>query len=134
VSRWIDSNTWNDSSIWEDGAGFRADWTKDDFYNYDDLNRVETNTSLLKNRLNVIGYNPNINLIVTNRDNKAFTYYDDLNRVESNILALRNVIYQPTGWLNPIVYRQDNFDGRRFDFNDANRLEINLELLRIMII
>ena len=105
----------------------KVNWTKDDYYNFGDLNRVENNTEYLKDEFLSIGYRPSITLVVKNRDNTRFEFYDDLTRVESNILALKNASYQPLEWIIPKVNWQD-LDA--FDYNDANRLEKNLVELK----
>jgi hypothetical protein len=109
----------------------KTDWNVDDYYNFDDLNRVENNTDYIYDELVNLGYSPTLSTINTSRTKSSIDYYDDINRIESNIKALADASYDPLGWLEPetdwiSVYKV-------FDYNDANRLESNLVNLKSMI-
>ncbi len=101
---------------------FITDWTKYDFYNAEDLNRVESNAQDITAFMQA-NFKPPTLTTVTNRDMTRIEFYDDLNRIESNILAIRNTLYEPPGWLVPIT---NWFSLKSFSYADANRLESDL--------
>lgn len=101
-----------------------------DYYNYYDLNRVETNTQYIKDRLAEIGYYANTGLIDSNKDNTSLVFYNDINRVESNINELKNCSYTPSNWQNMELDWISVY--KIFDYTDANRYENNLTLLNEM--
>lgn len=103
----------------------KTDWAPDDYYNYGDLNRVETNTAHLASLLEQLGQ-PVPLTYITNRDRRRFEFFDSLNRIESNIKALADNFYAPEGWEQP---KTTWASLQRFDYRDANRLEHNLLLL-----
>ena len=118
--------------LWEDILGPallwvepKTDWTKDDFYNFEDLDAVEINTEFIAALLSDLGVTVNLST-VKNRTMYSFEYFDSLNRIESNIKTLADNFYVPTGWITPKTNWQS---GHRFDYRDANRLEKNLLLL-----
>lgn len=99
----------------------KIDWTLNDYYNAEDLNRVESNTQEVANLVRkVVGLTVSLNNPITNRDYKYLEFASDLNRIESNIQCLKviNIPWEPmkTNWR----------DGDSFDYRDANRLEINI--------
>jgi|GEM_PF-5524300 len=102
----------------------KLNWTSTDFYNFEDLNRVENNTVIVSNLVGYFITLPPLNS-VTNRDMGRIEFADSLNRIESNqdILSQR---FTPVGW---IENKLDWISNDSFDFNDARRLEHNLNLL-----
>lgn len=102
----------------------RVDWTKDDNYNFGDLNRVENNTEAIAALISLFGSMPAIT-VVKNRDIKHIEFSDSLNRIEGNINLLAQR-YKPAGWINNKLDWKTNDS---FDYNDAIRLEKNLALL-----
>jgi hypothetical protein len=106
-------------------------FTSSDYYNYDDLNRVENNTQYLNDLLESIGYSPTITGVNTSRDNTSLAYYDDLNRIEQNIQNLVDASYEPLTWETPKTTWVSVIDS--FDYTDANRLENNLLNLKNMV-
>lgn len=104
----------------------KTNWTKDDYYNFGDLDRVEGNSSYLAVLLTTYrGQAVTINTI-TARDIKRIEFYDSLNRVEGNIQTLADSFYIPIGW---IAMKTKWQSGEPFSYIDAKRLEINLQLL-----
>lgn len=103
----------------------KLDWTKDDFYNPEDLNRVENNTvEVAKLIQQLMGINISLEGTVTNRDYSTIEFADSLNRVERNleklsVLNLPGLQYLKTTWQT----------GESFSYKDAIRLENNLEIL-----
>jgi hypothetical protein len=109
----------------------KKNWNKEDYYNFEDLNRVEKNTQYVKEQCeNILNYQFSVFNFVKNRDNTRFEFAEDLNRIEGNILALKNASYEPLVWVNPKTNWQD-LDS--FDKDDANRLENNIDNLKEMI-
>lgn len=106
----------------------KTDWTKDDYYNAVDLNRVEANTQCIKDYLVELGYTPNIGII------KSWVVLDfidinDINRVENNIEALGVSFYKPTDWGDKENWIAD----KKFNYLDAIRYENNIKILMEMI-
>lgn len=122
------SSFYGDPTNWE---FVPIEWTPEDFYNFADLDRVESNTQaivyLLEEHLQIV-----VDLIIfTSRNVKRFEFYDSLNRIEGNILTLGDTLYKPDGWEQP---KTNWRSGQPFDYRDANRLERNLYLLYVLIL
>ena len=103
-----------------------TNWNSSNYYNFGDLDRVEENTEYLKDEWENIGYSIGTTTFKYPRTNSTIDFYDDLNRVENNILALGTGSFIPSPWITPVT---DWVTGNSFDFNDANRLEKNLNSL-----
>ena len=102
----------------------KLNWTKDDYYNFQDLNRVENNTGVIRELQAIM--DSDIPLVtVINRDMKSIDFYDSWNRVENNINLLGQR-YIPVGWIVP---KTDWVENTKFDYNDARRMELDLNLL-----
>jgi len=102
----------------------KLEWFPTDFYNFEDLNRVENNTEVVTGLIAHFDAAP-ILIVVKNRDMKRFEFADSLNRIEGNIDSLRQR-FTPAGWINNKLDWQSNTP---FNFEDAARLEKNLSLL-----
>ncbi|GKV55966.1 hypothetical protein NCCP2222_19130 [Sporosarcina sp. NCCP-2222] len=102
----------------------KLDWTRDDYYNFDDLNRVENNAEVVTG---LVGYFIPLPPLVSVKDRnmKRIEFADSLNRIESNQDILRQR-YTPIGWLPNKMEWEPNTP---FSFSDAIRLEHNLYLL-----
>lgn len=107
----------------------KTNWNNNDYYNAEDLNRVENNINEILNILSDYGVSLALTTI-TDRDNTDIEFFDSLNRVENNILSIKNSIYQPVNWITPAT---DWKSLDIFDYTDANRLENNLLALYILI-
>lgn len=103
----------------------KLNWTKDDFYNAEDLNRVENNTQDIANRLIALQYIMPIGSVKTNRTYLDIDLISSINRIEQNIEIIRNNFLVPPGWLERKVWVFPN----KFSYEDANRLESNLDKL-----
>lgn len=103
----------------------RTNWTSEDFYNAEDLNRVEANTEFVAEYIKSLQYNVPELVIRTDRDITSIDFISSINRLEQNIEALKNGFITPPGWQSKKVWTL----GMGFDYNDANRLEKNLKLL-----
>lgn len=104
----------------------KTNWVKNDYYNFEDLDRVENNTALLAEMITDYSGMHIVITIVLERDVKRFEFYDSMNRIEENIQTLADNFYEPIGWE---TVKTDWLSGKRFDYRDANRLEKNLLLL-----
>lgn len=110
-------------SILQGELKLKIDWSKGDFYNFDDLNNVEMNTRLISD---LVKYFKEIELSIStveDRDIKSIEFADSLNRIESNIKLLCDAI-KPIATIEPKTYWQSNMP---FSYEDANRLEMNLK-------
>lgn len=102
----------------------KTDWLPSDYYNYEDLNRVEQAINVVKDRVTTFrGEVVTIDSPVTNRDVTRIEFADSLNRIETNISSLiltfpETYTFQPT--------KTDWTYNKSFNFADANRLEKNL--------
>lgn len=103
----------------------KLNWTQDDYYNSEDLNRVENNTVEVSNLIKqLIGININLEQPITNRDYSSIEFADSFNRIERNleklkVLNLEGLRAAKTTWQT----------GDSFTFNDAIRYETNLSIL-----
>lgn len=94
-----------------------------DYYNYYDLNRVETNCDMVADSIATIKTRPAITT-VTNRTQASIDYFDSLNRIEGNIGTIKDAIGQPLTWTTPKTNWVSAYSS--FGYADANRLESNL--------
>ena len=104
-----------------------TDWEASDYYNYGDLNRVESNIDETVSVINTVyGTAPSIQTSFTTRTNLSIEFADSLNRIENNILTIKNFLYEPNGWITPKTTWLSN---DVFSYVDAIRLEYNILLL-----
>jgi hypothetical protein len=102
----------------------KMDWLPSDYYNAEDLNRVEQATLTVRDKVATFrGQLVQIDGTNTTRTESTIEFADSLNRIETNILRLiltfpNTTIFQEmkTDWTHDVP----------FDFSDANRLEKNL--------
>lgn len=101
----------------------KTDWLPTDYYNFEDLNRVEVATKIVKDRIAIFRGEIVPITTVTNRTETSIEFADSLNRIENNILQLKLTFpntalfeFSKTDWVHDTP----------FDFSDANRLERNL--------
>lgn len=109
----------------------KVDWQSQDYYNFEDLDRVEINTIFIASALSNFNGIPIALSTVTNRDMISFEYSSSMNRVEGNIQTLANNFFEPVGWENP---KTNWISGNRFYWRDARRLEQNLLLLYTLLL
>lgn len=103
----------------------KFDWTKYDYYNAEDLVRVESNTQFIADELTKLSYIPNIDVIKTDWDEEKLPYRNEIKRVERNIDALKECFYTPIGWQNIKDWDVE----KKFNYLDAIRFEQNLHAL-----
>lgn len=110
----------------------KTDWQPSDCYNAAALNRVEMNLANLAALPEVYRFPVALEPGVTDRTIRSIEFASSLNRVERNLDSLREALYTPFGWQ---VVRTDWAPVRQsFGYQDANRLEVNLLLLRQLIL
>jgi len=104
----------------------KIDWNGNDFFNFEDTNRIENNTGIVKDLIVFLEGNFNLEQLKTDRDMINIEFADSLNRIERNIEKLKDNFYKPLNW-EPV---KTNWKaGDSFSYIDANRLEKNLKLL-----
>lgn len=103
----------------------KIDWKAEDYYNADDLNRIEANTQYLADYLRSLYYSIPTQEIKVDRDIISIDFANSINRVESNIETLKNNFLSPPGYKGIKQWML----GMGFNYEDANRLEDNLRLL-----
>lgn len=104
----------------------KTNWTSDDYYNFEDLNRVESNTQFVAGYLQSIDYPVQLEEVVNNRTMIDIDFLSSINRVERNIESIRssmNII--PPGYGAMKIWPQKT----GFSHQDAIRYEKNIELL-----
>jgi len=102
----------------------KTDWSSEDCYNFEDLNRVESNTKIVAGLVKLFDRIPDLETN-TNRDMSSIEFAESLNRIENNIKILGERRILP-GWISPKMDWEHN---QKFSYVDANRLEKNLKLL-----
>lgn len=103
----------------------KLDWTKDDYFNAEDFNRIEANTQFVHDYLYNMQYDISLSGINIGRDSTSIDFISSINRIEENIESLKSGFLTPPGWQNTETWLL----GKSFDYTDANRLESNLNLL-----
>lgn len=103
----------------------KINWNRNDFYNFHDLNRVENNANAIAELLVYYDVILALETVDTKRTMKTIEMAPSLNRIEKNIQKLGQR-YRPNGWVKP---KLDWVSNTPFSFEDANRLERNLNLL-----
>jgi len=105
----------------------KLDWGPDDYYNAEDVNKLEANTQYMLEFLKSIHYVfPDI-IIKTDRTLESIEFLDSINRIEDNVEAIRHAFVTPIGWLPKEIW----IVGKTFDYTDANRLENNIYILYV---
>ncbi len=103
----------------------KTDWTRDDQYGPDELNRVEADTQYVAELAYGAGYPVTLEDVVVDRDMAGYEFANSLSRVERNIDAIAQGFLPPPGYVQSKTW----IAGLRHDYTDANRIERNLQLL-----
>jgi|SRR3954451_13017696 hypothetical protein len=102
----------------------KLDWLPSDFYNYSDLNRVETAIDVVKKRVaEYRGLLVTIDSPKTDRTEKTIEFSDSLNRIETNLARLRLTFSEEYGF--PVMKTNWKYNDA-FSFADARRYEQTL--------
>ena len=103
----------------------KTNWISTDIYNFEDINRVESNLEYIENYLTSIGYSaPQL----SHRKNRLNTDYDtvsDIIRIESNMFDLWNTFIKDVP-LSLVVWTPS----KSFDYQVANRWENTASQMR----
>lgn len=110
----------------DDLQDLKTNWTSEDFYNAEDLNRVEANIEFIADYLYSIDYPVELGGIVTDRNMMDIDFISSINRVEDNLENIRSKMdIIPPGYGSKKTWT----NRMGFNYEDANRYERNLELL-----
>ena len=102
----------------------KTSWSSEDYYNFEDLNRVESNTQVVVELVKLFNKTPDLE-IEANRNMKSIEFAESLNRIEKNINILCG-----NRVLSELIAPKINWEhNQKFSYVDANRLEKNLKLL-----
>ncbi|SDM17254.1 hypothetical protein SAMN05443253_102160 [Bacillus sp. OK048] len=105
---------------------FKTDWAPTDYYNFSDLNRLESNIEAVRSYIvTTLGIPIPTITVKKSRTLTSTDYLSDLTRIESNIETIR------LNYKTPPTYRGTMFwnKGQPFSYREANRLEINTKLI-----
>lgn len=103
----------------------KLDWLPDDYINFVDFNRIENNTREVAEYLNSIQYVLPSLTIIDNGDKSSIDFISSINRIEQNLERIRTNFLTPPGYGGAKNWAA----GIGFTYEDANRLESNLQLL-----
>jgi hypothetical protein len=104
----------------------KIDWNANDYFNPEELNRIEENIVETLDLLKFMNDNATIGSVVDDRDYTSIDYVASYNRIENNIKKLKDYFYEPLGWIPPKI----NWVAHEgFSYIDANRMEIDIKLL-----
>jgi hypothetical protein len=105
-------------------SSLKTDWLPSDYYNAEDLNRVEEATLVVRDRvIKFRGQLIQIDNPKLDRDVKTIEFADSLNRIEQNILRLK-LTFPETYIFN--LSKTNWTHDQPFNFVDARRLEQDL--------
>lgn len=103
----------------------KVDWLPSDSINAADFNRIESNMVELVTYLNSIQYTMPALTTVTNRTQTSIDFLSSINRIETNLDSIRAAFLTP-----PEYGAKETWTlGKRFDYEDAIRLEKNVQIL-----
>jgi LysM repeat protein len=99
----------------------KRDWGPKDFYNFEDLNRVEEATLVVKEKIGLFrGLSIDLDEVFTGRTEKTIEDAHSLNRIETNLERLKLSFPKPSIF---DLSKTDWTHDKPFDFSDANRYE-----------
>jgi hypothetical protein len=102
----------------------KRDWLPSDYYNFEDLDRVEEATLVVRDRISVFrGEFITLTPSDTTRSELTIEFAESLNRIETNIYRLILTFPDVMQFLET---KTDWSHDQPFDFSDAIRLEKNL--------
>lgn len=104
----------------------KLDWNKDDYFNPEELNKIENNTievvGLIKQ---LMGADIELESPITDRDYTTIEFADGYNRVEGNIKKVSDA-FPMAGMIEPKTTWQA---GDGISYRDLIRMETNITLL-----
>lgn len=99
----------------------KMDWTPMDYYNYQDLNRVEEATLIVREKIVLFrGEIVPLDEIFYARTQDTIEYADSLNRIETNLERMKLTFPNPSIF---DISKTDWTHDKPFDFSDATRYE-----------
>ncbi len=101
-------------------------WEYDDYFNIEDLNRVENNILEIYLLAKILRGEFNLEEINTSHDIKTIPFDDLLNKIERNINVLGGKLYKPKDWN---LLESNWIYDMPFSYEDLNKWERNLLLL-----
>lgn len=104
----------------------KENWQASDFFNYQDLNRIESNLVEVENTLRSIHYRIPTLISRYDRDITSVDYISSINRIEYNLDTIQTNFVTPIGWRE----KKDWEVGDGFSFDDVNRIESNILKLK----
>jgi hypothetical protein len=105
---------------------YKTNWLSTDFMSAAEMNRIEDNINQLATHLRSIQYQIPTLEVKINRTRESIDYLKDINRIEQNLEVVRLRFLTPPNYLPTKVWTKE----KAFDFNDANRLEANTQIMR----
>lgn len=109
----------------------KTDWTKDDYFNISDYNRIVNNIKALISLSQELFWKTDLEDILDVEDEKWYDnniYASEFNAIESNIWLINSKTYQ-FGKYDIGVQRTYKPNGPTPTFNDLNRIEYAIEKL-----
>lgn len=103
----------------------KTNWTSSEFYNANDLNRVENNIAYVRQQLAALNYTMPVLVVNTSRVNMNYDYVSSINRIENNLSAVKDAFITPSTWLPEVTWTADTV----FTNTHANRWESNVKAL-----
>lgn len=99
----------------------KTNWTSEDYYNAEDLNRVESNIKELEQIYQFLNSQFQLSQnVVIDRGYNHLEFVESLNRIENLIKEIKDAFVTPPNFIEPKLNWQEL---NKFDYNDANRLE-----------
>ena len=109
----------------------KTDWTSVDVYLAGDLNRVESNTMYIRDKLLQAGYFIPEMIIKTDWVQQDVLFAEDFNRIENNVKSIADVYYSNSEFES---FKTDWVSMDSVDYTFANRVERNLKILYEMLL
>lgn len=104
----------------------KTNWNSDDYFNAEDLNRVENNTLEVYRLSKMLRGEFFLEDITTGHNMTTIPFDDLLNKVEGNIKRLGEEIYRPSDWND---LEADWKYNTPFSYQDLNKWERNILFL-----
>ena len=99
----------------------KLDWMPTDYYNYQDLNRVESATLVVRDKIVLFrGEIVPLDEVFSARTQETIEYADSLNRIETNLERMKLTFPNPSMF---DISKTDWTQDKPFDFSDATRYE-----------
>lgn len=104
----------------------KTDWNSDDYFNIEELSRIESNTLEVYLLTKVLRGEFTLEDINTSHDMKTIPFDNLLNKIERNLNSLGEKLYKPKNWND---LKANWIYNTTFNYQDINKWERNLLLL-----